>query len=81
MTLSTAELFARYLRIALLLKAGSKQKVRIEGRLYTPKDAARHYCGSERLTRVGVLIDYVAWLRKGINANCSNGKASRVRHR
>jgi hypothetical protein len=66
MMLSTAELFARYLRIALMLKAGSKEKVRIGGKLYTPKDAARHYCGSERLTRVGVLIDYVAWLKAGI---------------
>lgn len=60
-------LFARYLRIAVLLKAGSKEKIRIGGRLYSPKDAAIHYCGSERLTRVGVLIDYIAWLKAGIN--------------
>lgn len=53
--------------IAVLLKKKSTAKVRINGRLYTPKDAARHYCGSERLTRVGVLIDYVAWLKAGIN--------------
>lgn len=66
MMLSTAELFARYLTIALLLKSKSKQKVRIGDRLYTPKDAARHYCGSERLTRVGVLMDYMTWLHAGI---------------
>lgn len=66
MTLSTAELFARYLTIALLLRKKSKVKVRIDGRLYAPKDAARHYCGSERLTSVGVLMDYMAWLKAGI---------------
>lgn len=66
-TSTASELFARYLMIALLLKANSKQKVRIGKTLYSPKDAARHYCGSERLTRVGVLIDYTAWLKAGIN--------------
>lgn len=67
-SVSTAsKVFARYLMIAVLLKANSKQKVRIGNTLYTPKDAARHYCGSERLTRVGVLIDYTAWLKAGIN--------------
>ena len=65
-TSTASELFARYLMIALLLKANSKQKVRIGKAFYTPKDAARHYCGSERLTRVGVLIDYIAWLKEGI---------------
>ena len=69
MTLSTAELFARYLTIAVLLKNKSKVKVRIDGRLYTPKDAARHYCGSERLTSTGVLIDDMTGLKAGIKCS------------
>lgn len=66
-------LFARYLTIAFLLKANSKQKVRIGDQFYTPKDAARHYCGSERLTRVGVLMDYMTWLKAGINGKNVQG--------
>lgn len=66
-TSTASELFARYFMIAVLLKADSKQKVRIGNTLYTPKDAARHYCGSERLTRIGVLMDYTTWLKAGIN--------------
>jgi len=66
MTSSTAETFARYLTIALLLKKKSKAIVRINGQLYNPIDAARHYCGSESLTRAGVLADYTRWLRAGI---------------
>jgi len=51
----------------LLLRKKSKAIVRISGTNYTPIEAARHYCGSECLTRRGVLRDYERWLKAGIN--------------
>lgn len=65
MKLSTDEI-AYHLKIATWLAKGSKAKTKINGEWYALKDAARHYCGSEALSRKGVLRHYQAWIREGM---------------
>ena len=52
-----------YYGILLALKAKKNVKITINGQIYSTKDAARHYCGSEALTYRGLMRHYRAWLR------------------